>query len=134
LDVEYPEQLSRGLALVKWWLLAIPHYLVLALLFGGGTWFTWSFSDNDNWAWGGSLVGLLVLIAAIVLTFTSSYPRPLFDLIVGLHRWALRVGAYASLMTDRYPPFRLDLGGEEPGTPAVSAAADPPAPIAHPSP
>ena len=129
LYIDYPERLSRGLALVKWWLLAIPHYLILALVVGG-TWFTWSFSDND-WAWGGSILGLLVLIAAIMTAVTGSYPRPLFDIILGIHRWSLRVAGYAALMTDKYPPFRLDLGGEEPGTnPPVAPvqAAQPPAP------
>jgi hypothetical protein len=124
LDVEYPEQLSRGLALVKWWLLAIPHYLVLAILIGGGTWFAWGLGDS-SWAWGGSLVGLLVLIAAVVLLFTGAYPRALFDIILGIHRWSLRVAGYAGLMTDRYPPFRFDLGGDEPNRPAV---AETPAP------
>jgi len=131
LTVEYPEQLSRGLALVKWWLLAIPHYLVLALLLGGGTWFTWSLGGN-SWAWGGSIAGLLVLIAAIMLAFTGSYPRPLFDIVVGIYRWAFRVGGYAALMTDRYPPFRLDLGGDEPGgsaTPDAPTAATPAQPV-----
>lgn len=113
LDIEYPAHLSRGLALVKWWLLAIPHYLVLAILFGGGTWVIWQFGTAEL-AWSGSVVGLLVLFAAIVLMITGSYPRPLFDVIIGINRWALRVAAYAALMTDRYPPFRLDAGGDEP--------------------
>ena len=112
LTVDYPERLSRGLALVKWWLLAIPHYLILALFFSGGIWFTWTFTD-DAWV-GGSILGLLVLIAAIVLTVTGRYPRPLFEVIVGMHRWAMRVAGYAALMTDKYPPFRLDVGGEDP--------------------
>jgi hypothetical protein len=115
LDVVYPEELSRGLVLVKWWLLAIPHYLVLAFIVGGGTVWWW----GDEWRsgaglWSGGLVSLLVLVAAVILLFTGRYPRPLFDLIIGLNRWVFRVIAYASLMTDRYPPFRLDQGGQEP--------------------
>ncbi len=132
LNVEYPRQLSRGLALVKWWLLAIPHYLILGLLFGGGTWFLLGFGDN-GWYRGGSVVGLVVLISAVVLAFTGAYPRPLFDIVIGMHRWALRVGAYAGLMTDQYPPFRFDLGSDEPGGPGPGPetpdAAEPPVPV-----
>lgn len=97
-DVSYPEQLSRGLVLVKWWLLAIPHYLILNLAGGGIR----------------ALTGLLALFAGVSLLFTGQYPRGIFDLVTGLNRWALRVAAYAALLTDEYPPFRLDQGGEEP--------------------
>ncbi|MFI7063652.1 DUF4389 domain-containing protein [Kribbella sp. NPDC050124] len=111
LEVEYPRHLSRGLVLVKSWLLAIPHYIVLAFFLGGGTWFA-----TQNWEWSVGLVGLLVLIAAVVLLFTGRYPQPVFDLVLGMDRWALRVAAYAGLMVDQYPPFRLDLGGDDPAT------------------
>ncbi|MEV6679066.1 DUF4389 domain-containing protein [Streptomyces erythrochromogenes] len=104
LDIVYPERLSRGLVLVKWWLLAIPQYLVIAVFTG---------AVHSCWSAGG-LIGLLALIAVVTLAFTEKYPRDLFDLIIGLNRWVLRVTAYASLMTDAYPPFRLDMGGEEP--------------------
>ncbi|MBB4983911.1 MULTISPECIES: DUF4389 domain-containing protein [Streptomyces] len=105
LDIAYPDRLSRSLVLVKWWLLAIPHYLILAFLTGG---------MRASW-WGGGLITLLTVIAGFALAFTERYPRDLFVLIVGLNRWVLRVAAYASLMTDAYPPFRLDQGGEETG-------------------
>ncbi len=112
LDIAYPQQLSRGLVLVKWWLLAIPHYLVLALLLGGAG---WQLSGNADARTGGAgLLGLLVFFAAVVLLVTGRYPRALFDLVVGLNRWVYRVVAYAALMTDAYPPFRLDQGGAEP--------------------
>ena len=109
LDVVYPARLSNGLVLVKWWLLAIPHYLVVGALVGGSV-----------RAGAPGLLGVLVLVAAVILMVTGRYHRPLFDLIVGLNRWIYRVVAYAALMTDRYPPFRLDQGGTEP-------AAEPPA-------
>jgi hypothetical protein len=124
LDVAYPTRSHRGLALVKW-LLAIPHLLILAILFGGGGWLTWQ-AGTEAWAWGGGgLVGLLVLISAITLTFTGEYPRPLLAIILGMNRWALRVTAYTALMTDWYPPFRLDLGSDDPG--------DPPGPAGEPT-
>ncbi|WP_323181624.1 DUF4389 domain-containing protein [Streptomyces sp. NBC_00572] len=65
--------------------------------------------------WSSGLITLLALIAGFAVAFTDRYPRDLFALTVGLNRWVLRVVAYASLMTDAYPPFRLDQGGHEPG-------------------
>jgi hypothetical protein len=140
LEVEYPRELSRGLVLVKWWLLAIPHYVVVAIFMGSG-WYVVTSDRDDLETAGGGLIGLLVLIAAVVLLFTGRYPRPIFDLVLGLNRWVLRVAAYVALMTDAYPPFRLDMGGTDPGTgvltlprdgapPAVPAAAPPAAPAA----
>lgn len=89
LDVDYPDakQLNRWLPLVKW-LLAIPHYILLIIL----------------------AIGVLfaVLIAWIAILVTGQYPRPLFDYVVGVGRWGLRVWAYAFLLvTDSYPPFSL---------------------------
>lgn len=124
LDLEYPQELSRGLVLVKWWLLALPHYLIVSVFAGGAL----VGLEDDKWAYGGGLIGLLVLIAGIVLMFTGRYPKPIFDFVMGMNRWTNRVVAYAALMTDAYPPFRLDMGGEEPG-PAVTDASRPqPAP------
>ena len=113
LNVEYPQELSRGLALVKWWLLAIPQYLIVGI-FAGGAWLAVNGGDSDSmWGSGGGLIGLLVFIAAIVVLFTGRYPKPLFDFTMGMNRWCYRVAAYAALMTDAYPPFRLDQGGHE---------------------
>jgi hypothetical protein len=126
LDVEYPEQLSRGLVLVKWWLLAIPHYLIVGLFTSGLVWWTTDIGEDGNAVLdsGGGLIGILVLIAGLVLLFTARYPQGLFDLIVGLQRWVFRVVAYAALMRDEYPPFRLDIGGSEPEvTPSGSVPA-----------
>jgi len=90
LDLDYPiveQDLSRWMPLVKW-LLAIPHYIVLAFLVVGAV--------------------FAILIAWFAILFTGRYPRALFDYVVGVGRWALRVQAYATLLiTDRYPPFSL---------------------------
>jgi hypothetical protein len=112
LSVDYPERLSRGLVLVKWWLLAIPHYLIVAL-FAGGVAYGISGADDETWI-SISVIGVLVLVAAVVLLFTGRYPQQVFDLVLGLNRWVMRVAGYVSLMTDQYPPFRLDMGGHEP--------------------
>jgi hypothetical protein len=133
LDVVYPEELSRGLVLVKWWLLAIPHYLVVGI-FGSGWWLGW-WGRNDvgwndsNWSvWGGfGLIGLLVLFAGISLLFRGRYPSGIFAFVMGMNRWVYRVVAYATLMTDVYPPFRLDQGGHEPVAVAAVAPPDEPA-------
>jgi Domain of unknown function (DUF4389) len=129
LDVPYPERLSRGLVLVKWWLLALPHYLILSIFVGGGLWLSSRGATDDGWkdGWsGGGLVGLLVLIAAIVLLFTGRYPAALYRFIMGMNRWTLRVVAYAGLMTDAYPPFRLDQGGADPGSQPARPTPPPP--------
>jgi hypothetical protein len=131
LDVEYPQALSRGLVLVKWWLLAIPHYLVVGV-FAGGAWAGINAaSDNAGWSSSGGLISLLVCIAGIVLLFTGSYPKAIFDFVMGMNRWVFRVLAYATLMTDAYPPFRLDMGGHEPTPEAAAETTSPrdPAPI-----
>jgi hypothetical protein len=133
LAVAYPEQLSRGLVLIKWWLLAIPHYIVVGIFLGGGAWAAWQAGDQAL-QYGGGLVGVLVFIAVVVLLFTGRYPRGIFDLVLGMDRWALRVAAYAGLMTDRYPPFRLDLGGDDPGTLTVPPEPAPSAQTAEPPP
>jgi len=91
LDFPYPDakhELNRWLPLVKW-LLAVPHYIVLAFL-----WFA---------------AVIAVVIAWFAILITGRYPRPLFGFVVGVGRWALRVDAYAFLLvTDRYPPFSLN--------------------------
>jgi hypothetical protein len=98
---------------VKWWLLALPHYLVVAV-FAGGAWAGWNvLTDGDVWTSGGGLIGLLTVIAGVVLLFTGRYPGNIFDFVLGMNRWVYRVIAYAALMTDAYPPFRMDMGGRE---------------------
>ena len=129
LEVEYPEQLSRGLVLVKWWLLAIPQYLIVGI-FTGGAWSAWS-GEGNSWLYasGGGLIGLLVLFAGLALLFTGRYPRTIYDFVLGMNRWVFRVVAYAGLMTDTYPPFRLDSGGTEPPAAPDTAPAVSPTPL-----
>jgi hypothetical protein len=128
LEVEYPQALSRGLVLVKWWLLALPHYVVVAV-FAGGAWAGFNAaSDHSTWTSAGGLIGLLVLVAGVVLLFTGRYPKAIFDFVLGMNRWVYRVIAYAALMTDAYPPFRLDMGGADPAPDAATADAIAPSP------
>ena len=122
-EVQYPDSLSRGLVLVKWWLLALPHYLVVGV-FAGGAWASWSGAGTWGDATSGGLIGLLVLFIGLALLFTGSYPRSLYDFVMGMNRWCFRVLAYSALMTDTYPPFRLDMGGQEP--PAAASPDDAP--------
>ena len=90
LHMPYPDartDLNRWLPLVKW-LMAIPHYFVLFFL------------------WIAAIV--CIVIAWFAILFTGRYPRGLFDFVVGVGRWTVRVSAYAFLLvTDRYPPFSL---------------------------
>ncbi|CAL9622912.1 DUF4389 domain-containing protein [Streptomyces sp. enrichment culture] len=103
LAAEVDAPLSPWLWLVKW-LPAVPRYPVLGFFLGGArmAWFP------------GGLIGLLALFVGNALAFTGRCPRGLFDLLLGLNRWVLRVAAYAALLTDVHPPFRLDPGGREP--------------------
>lgn len=128
LDVDYPERLSRGLVLVKWWLLALPHYLIVAI-FGGGIFaLTWSWGGDNpgQFLLGTGLIGIVVFIAAIILLASGAYPRAIFDPVMGMERWIYRVIGYAALMRDEYPPFRLDAGGADPGVASESVPIGPP--------
>ncbi len=153
LEVEYPQRLSRGLALVKWWLLAIPQYIIIGVFTSGVPWWGWlpgncspsvsvgfcydrvgvSYGgwgrlggNLEMFGWGGlGLIGIVAVIAAVVLLVTGRYPERIFDFVLGMNRWVLRVAGYAGLMTDKYPPFRLDMGGPDPGTLTLPPAAGP---------
>lgn len=105
LEIARPARLSNGLVLVKPWLLAFPHLVILAVLTG------------EHWgtaSGGASLLGILVLIALVILLFTGVYRAGIFNLTLGINRWSYRLVAYVALMTDKYPPFRLDQGPSEP--------------------
>jgi hypothetical protein len=122
LDVDYPDELSRGLVLVKWWLLAIPHYIVVGIFVGG---WGWRIGHSAGWFGSSGLVGILVFISGVVLLFTARYPRSIFDFVLGLDRWVVRVAAYALLMRDEYPPFRLDSGARDPRSAPASVGPAP---------
>jgi hypothetical protein len=91
LAVDYPEQLGKPAVLVKWWLLALPQILLC-----------WAMEP---------LLQALCVISAVWLLCTGSPHPGMFDLLMGIARWRYRVAVYVSLMSDEYPPFRLDLGG-----------------------
>jgi hypothetical protein len=118
LEIGYPERLSRGLVLVKWWLLAIPQYVVVGIFAGGGVWI-WETDNGAIVTRGPGLIGWLVIVAVVALLFVGRYPSAIAGLVVGLNRWVYRVIVYAALMTDEYPPFRLDQGEEEPPQSAI---------------
>lgn len=138
--IEYPDRIPNYQPLVAW-VLALPHAMLLAAI--AGTSYEVYRSDDRVVQTGISLVGAAVLIAAVGLAFTGQYPRGLYDLLTGVARWALRVIAYVTLLTRRYPPFRLDQGGDEPvdpdapppsGTGMVAPWISPSAPPAPPPP
>ena len=127
-EIEYPQNQRHGLPLVGWWLAGIPQYIVATIFAGAGTAAGWNIAHTDrSWQTGSvGLIGLLVFFAVIVLLFRGEYPRSIFDFVLGLNRWVLRVGAYGALMVREYPPFRLDAGETDPGGMILTAS---PAPI-----
>jgi hypothetical protein len=96
LDVEYPEDLTRWMPLVKW-LFAVPHYACVAALAGYG----W-----EHFPYIG-LLPVLIVITAVLLLFTGKYRQDIWKLVMGVNRWSFRVIAYVLLLTDQYPPFSL---------------------------
>jgi hypothetical protein len=107
LQVDYPEDLRRGLPLIGWWLLGIPQFCIAGIFISAGS--------NLG------LLDILVVVAGVLLLFKNKYPRDLFDLVLGLNRWVLRVVAYAAFMTREYPPFRIDVGPHEPSFELIEA-------------
>ena len=115
LSIDYPRELNRWLVLVKWWLLAIPHYVVLWFL-GVGAFF-------------------VAIVAFFAVLFTGKYPEGMRSFLVGVSRWTLRVYTYAGLLRDEYPPFSLEdgvPGGAPPATASGPSAVPPPPPEGQP--
>ena len=105
IEIPYPEKFSRGLALVKWWLLAIPHYIIIGIFCGSlGSSLE---SSNRDTQYSISLLAVLLIFAAVALLFSGRFHKDIFKFIVGINRWIFRVLAYVTFMTDKYPPFRL---------------------------
>jgi hypothetical protein len=106
-SVEYPPELNRWLPLVKW-LLAIPHYIVLALLYVA--------------------VVVVAIIAFFAVLFTGRFPTGMRSFIVNVHAWKLRVASYAGFLRDEYPPFALNVAGPTGAAEPMTAGTAPPAP------
>jgi hypothetical protein len=117
LDIDYPEEQATGHELLSAWLAGIPQYLTAGIL-GGGAGIAWA-AEHTMFT---GLIGVLVFVAAIALAAYGEYPRNLFDYVVGLNRWVIRVVAYGALMSNAYPPFLLDKGGCE-STPEAMPAS-----------
>ena len=100
LEIDYPAEPAPRLAPDRLVAARRPAILYRGIFAGAG--------------WSLGLVGILVLVAGILLLFKNRYPTEIFDLVLGLNRWVLRVIAYAAFMTSEYPPFRLDTGPREP--------------------
>jgi len=118
LEIDYPEDQLTGQSLLAAWLAGLPQYLIAGIL-GGSAGLAWSAEHSLVTG----LIGLLVIVGAIFLTVDGEYPAGLFDLVVGLNRWVIRVIAYGSLMTAAYPPFLLDRGAREPESAGSEAGA-----------
>ena len=118
LEIDYPEDQLHGQQLLSAWLAGIPQYLIAGVL-GGSAGLLWSVEHSLVTG----LIGLLVIVAAFLLVADGNYSRGLFDVIMGLNRWVIRVIAYGTLMTTAYPPFLLDKGEHEPGAESAAAAS-----------
>jgi hypothetical protein len=121
LEVEYPENQRHWFPLLGWWIAGLPQYCVAGIFAGAGGGVAWN-ASTGTWSasWIG-LIDLLVFFAVVALLFKGRYPRSIFDLVLGLNRWVLRVGAYGALLTREYPPFRIDTGEDDPGGLTVPA-------------
>jgi uncharacterized protein DUF4389 len=118
LEIDYPEEQLTGRSLLAAWLAGVPQYVIAGIL-GGGAGVAWA-AEHSIFT---GLIGILVLVAALALALEGGYPRSVFDYVVGLNRWVIRVVAYGTLLTTAYPPFLLDKGEREPTyatAPAIS--------------
>ena len=100
LEIDYPENLRRGLPLIGWWLLGIPQFCIAGIFAGADGRSDWSASSCSS--------------PASCCCSRTVARAEIFDLVLGLNRWVLRVVAYGAFMTRESPPFRLDAGPHEP--------------------
>jgi hypothetical protein len=119
LEIDYPDDQATGQQLLSAWLAGIPQYVIAGIL-GGGVGVAWA-AEHSLFT---GLIGFLVFVAAIALVVDGEYPRSLFDYVIGLNRWVIRVVAYGALMTTAYPPFVLDKGEREPTHQTTLAASE----------
>jgi hypothetical protein len=120
LEIDYPEEQATGQQLLSAWLAGIPQYVIAGML-GGGAGVAWA-AEHSIFT---GLIGILALVGAVSLAVDGTYPRTLFEYVIGFNRWVIRVVAYGALMTTAYPPFLLDTGEREPTHEAASATSAP---------
>jgi hypothetical protein len=108
LEIDYPEEQPTGRELLSAWLAGVPQYAIAGIL-GGGAGIAWA-AEHSLFT---GVIGVLVFVGAVVLTVDGAYPRTLFDYVIGLNRWVVRVVTYGALLTTTYPPFLLDKGEHE---------------------
>jgi hypothetical protein len=124
LELARPREQTRWKAFLRP-VLALPQLIIVGLLVGAGG---WALGQPFDVLLGSGFITVLVAVAGVVLLFRGRYPSDVFDLVLGLNRWVARVAVYTLVLAEPYPPFRLDAGGEDPGSLPAQALAPPRSP------